>query len=134
MTVRQAMNAVTTTVGSAHTMREAARRMTATGTGAAVVIDHDLPAPGIVTERDVLRCAGHGGDLDTETVGSYLTANVVYAAPDWPLARAAEQMTAGGFRHVLVMEGPELVGILSMRDIVGNWVRSGLAAELLALA
>jgi CBS domain-containing protein len=134
MTVRQAMNPVTITVGSGHTMREAARRMTEGGTGAAVVIDHELPAPGIVTERDVLRCAGRGGDLDTETVGNHLTANVVYAALDWPLQRAAEQMTIGGFRHVLVMDGPELVGILSMRDIVGNWVRAAVPAQSLAVA
>jgi CBS domain-containing protein len=134
MTVRQAMNPVTITIGSGHTMREAARRMTEGGTGAAVVIDHDLPAPGIVTERDVLRCAGSGGDLDSETVGGHLTTDVVYAAPDWPLEHAAEQMTAGGFRHVLVMDGPDLVGILSMRDIVGVWVRTGVAAPSLALA
>jgi len=57
MTVREAMNPVGVTVGSGHTMREAARRMTEGRTGAAVVIDHDLPAPGIVTERDILRCA-----------------------------------------------------------------------------
>jgi CBS domain-containing protein len=134
MTVREAMNPVTVTVGSGHTMREAARRMSDGGTGAAVVIDHDLPAPGIVTERDLLRCAGHGGDLDAEMVGDHLTANVVYAAPDWPLQRAAEQMTAGGFRHVLVMDGPELVGILSMRDIVGKWVRVSAAGSSMAVA
>jgi CBS domain-containing protein len=43
-------------------------------------------------------------------------------------------MTAGGFRHVIVMDGPDLVGILSMRDIVGNWVREGSPAESLAVA
>jgi CBS domain-containing protein len=134
MTVRQAMNPVGVTVGSGHTMREAARRMTEGRTGAAVVIDHELPAPGIVTERDVLRCAGGGGDLDSELVGDHLTANVVYAAADWPLQRAAEQMTNGGFRHVLVMDGPELVGILSMRDIVGNWVRAAASAPDVAAA
>ena len=129
MNVREAMNPIEVTVGSAHTMREAARRMTAGETGAAVVIDHELPAPGIVTERDILRCAGRGGDLDCERVGDHLTANVVYAAADWPLERAAAQMTAGGFRHVLVMEGPDLIGILSMRDIVRSWVTEGAAAR-----
>ena len=134
MTVRQAMNPVTITVGSGHTMREAARRMTEGGTGAAVVIDHELPAPGIVTERDILRCVGLGGNVDKELVGDHLTANVVYASADWSLQRAAEQMTIGGFRHVLVMDGPELVGILSMRDIVGNWVRAAVPAQSLAVA
>jgi CBS domain-containing protein len=132
--VRDAMNPVGVTVGSGHTMREAARRMTAGATGAAVVLDPDLPAPGIVTERDLLHCVADGRDLDSETVGGHLTADVVYAHADWPLERAAEQMTNGGFRHVLVMDAGELVGILSMRDIVGSWVRSGATAQIAASA
>ncbi|HEY1775004.1 MAG TPA: CBS domain-containing protein [Solirubrobacteraceae bacterium] len=132
--VREAMNPVGVTVGSGHTMREAARRMCAGRTGAAIVLDPELPAPGIVTERDLLHCVGDGCDLDVETVGAHLTANVVYAEADWPLLRAAEQMTKGGFRHVLVMDSGELVGILSMRDIVSSWVRSGAAAQLAAIA
>ena len=128
-TVREAMNPVGVTIGTGHTMREAARRMIDGETGAAVVLDADLPAPGIVTERDVLRCVGDGGDVDHELVGGHLTANVVYAAPDWPIERAAEQMTNGGFRHVIVLDGSEIVGILSMRDIVGRWVRDEVAAR-----
>jgi CBS domain-containing protein len=128
--VREAMNPVGVTVGTGHSMREAARRMTDGRVGAAVVIDPELPAPGIVTERDVLHCVADGSDLDAELVGAHLTANVVYAAADWPLERAAEQMTAGGFRHVLVTDGGEMVGILSMRDIVASWVRSGAVAAL----
>ena len=129
MTVREAMNPVGVTVGTGHTMREAARRMSGGRTGAAVVIDNDLPAPGIVTERDILHCIGAGGDLDTELVGAHLTANVVYAAADWSLERAAEVMTAGGFRHVIVLDGSEVVGILSMRDIVRSWVRERAEAQ-----
>ena len=132
-TVHEAMNPVGVTVGSGHTMREAARRMIEGGTGAAVVLDADLPAPGIVTERDVLRCAGAGCDLDHELVGDHLTASVVYAAPDWPLERAAEQMVAGGFRHVIVLDGSEIVGILSMRDIVGRWVHDGVTPRTIAV-
>ena len=133
-TVREAMNPVGVTVGTGHTIREAARRMIGGGTGAAVVLDADMPAPGIVTERDVLRCVGEGGDVDRELVGGHLTANVVYAAPDWPIERAAEQMTNGGFRHVIVLDGSEIVGILSMRDIVGRWVRDEATARSAAAA
>ena len=128
-TVREAMNPVGVTVGTGHTMREAARRMIDGGTGAAVVLDADLPAPGIVTERDVLRCAGAGCDLDAELVGDHLTADVVYAEPEWPIEQAAERMVAGGFRHVIVLAGSEIVGILSMRDIVARWVRESTAAR-----
>jgi CBS domain-containing protein len=131
-TVREAMNPVSVTVGSGHTMREAARRMTRGGVGAAVVIDPELPAPGIVTERDVLRCAGNDCDLDRELVSAHLTANVVYAAPDWSVERAAEQMTKGGFRHVIVLDGSEIAGILSMRDIVARWVHDAPAQAVIA--
>jgi signal-transduction protein with cAMP-binding, CBS, and nucleotidyltransferase domain len=133
-TVREAMNPVSVTVGSGHSMREAARRMTEGGTGAAVVLDPELPAPGIVTERDVLRCIGEGGDPDHELVAEHLTASVVYAAPDWPLERAAEQMVRGGFRHIIVLDGSEIAGILSMRDIVSLWVRESALAGGTALA
>jgi len=133
-TVREAMNPVDVTVGSGHSMREAARRMTEGRTGAAVVLDPQLPAPGIITERDVLRCVGDGGDPDRELVAAHLTAHVVYAAPDWPLERAAEQMVRGGFRHIIVLDGSEIAGILSMRDIVSRWVRESALAGGAALA
>jgi len=127
MLVREAMNAVTVTVGPSHTMRDAARRMMNGATGAAIVFDPELPGPGIVTERDVLTVAGAGLDLDGELVRDHLTSELVYAEPDWPLHRAAEAMTAGRFRHIVVVEDGEVVGILSMRDIVRCWVRGGIA-------
>jgi signal-transduction protein with cAMP-binding, CBS, and nucleotidyltransferase domain len=123
--VRDAMNPVTVTVGPAHTMREAARRMARGGVGAAVVFDPEMPAPGIITERDVLLVAGGDGDLDSECVADHLTARLVYAEPDWPLHRAAEAMTEGRFRHIVVVEHGEVVGIVSMRDIVRRWVQGG---------
>jgi CBS domain-containing protein len=107
-------------------MREAARRMIGGRTGAAIVFDPELSAPGIVTERDVLAVAGGDGDLDRELVRDHLTSRIVYAEPDWPMHRAAEAMTAGGFRHIVVVDGGEVVGILSMRDIVRRWVEGGL--------
>jgi signal-transduction protein with cAMP-binding, CBS, and nucleotidyltransferase domain len=125
MLVRDAMNAVTVTIGPSHTMREAARRMMAGGTGAAIVFDPEMPGPGIVTERDVLAVAGQDQDLDRELVQDHLTSELVYAEPDWPLHRAAEAMTAGRFRHIVVIEDGEVVGILSMRDIVRRWVAGG---------
>jgi signal-transduction protein with cAMP-binding, CBS, and nucleotidyltransferase domain len=125
MLVRDAMNAVTVTIGPSHTMRDAARRMIAGGTGAAIVFDPELPGPGIVTERDLLAVAGRDQDVDHELVRDHLTSELVYAEPDWPLHRAAEAMTAGRFRHIVVVQDGEIVGILSMRDIVRSWVAHG---------
>jgi len=134
-TVRDAMNPVGVTVGSGHSIREAARRMMHGRVGAAVVLDPELlPAPGIVTERDVLRCVGAGCDPETELVSDHLTADVVYAQPDWPLELAAEQMVRGGFRHVIVIDGSEIVGILSMRDIVRRWVGDAASVATAAAA
>ncbi len=67
MFVRDGMNAIVVTVRPAHTLREAARRMHDRSVGAAVVFGDDQPAPGIITERDLLGAAGRGEDLDANT-------------------------------------------------------------------
>jgi CBS domain-containing protein len=128
--VLDGMNPIVVTVGPAHTLREAARRMTARGVGAAVVFDGDQPGPGIITERDILHSNGVGQDIDAELVGDHLTSQLVYAAADWSLERAAEEMVRGGFRHVIVLDGSEVVGILSMRDIVRCWTTSGATCDV----
>jgi CBS domain-containing protein len=130
MFVRDGMNPIVVTVAPGHTLREAARRMTARGVGAAVVIDHDALGPGIVTERDILHSNGVGQSIDDELVSGHLTSDVVYAAPDWSLERAAAVMVRGGFRHVIVLDGAEVAGILSMRDIVRCWTGDGATCEL----
>lgn len=121
MRVRDAMSTVVLTVGPEHTLREAARRMADRGVGAAVVFDPDSNGTGILTERDVLRAVGAGLDPDRERVGAHLTADLVFATPDWTLEQAAEAMSRGGFRHLVVLDGPEVSGIVSVRDVVRVW-------------
>src|SRR4051794_41605258 len=118
MLVRDAMSADVLSVGPHHTLREAAALMSSRKVGAAVVIDGDQDQPGILTERDILDAVGSGQDVDAERVEGHLTGDIVVAAPDWPLDKAAAAMMAGGFRHLVVCEGPEVVGMLSVRDIV----------------
>lgn len=129
MQVREGMNRIVVTVGPGHTLREAARRMTARNVGAAVVLDPDQAGPGILTERDVLRSLGANEDPDNEHVADHLTSRLTHAATDWSLERAAEEMVRGSFRHVVVVDGNEPVGILSMRDIVRCWTSDGAACE-----
>jgi CBS domain-containing protein len=124
------MNRIVVTVGPGHTLREAARRMTDRNVGAAVVMDSEQPGPGIITERDLLRSSGRGEDIDAERVADHLTSEIIYAHADWPLEKAAEQMTRGGFRHVIVLDGGEPVGILSMRDIVRCWTTEGATCDV----
>jgi CBS domain-containing protein len=130
MDVRDGMNRRVVTVGPGHTLREAARRMTRADVGATVVIDPDGMGPGILTERDILHACGAGDDLDAELVCDHLTQRLTYAAADWSLERAAEEMVRARFRHVVVLDGSEVVGILSMRDIVRCWTQSGGSSAL----
>lgn len=130
MYVHEAMSTVVHTVGPEHTLRELARRMSARGVGAAVVIDEQQAGPGIITERDILRSIGNDEDPDRERVRDHLTASVILAAPDWSLERAASEMVRGGFRHVIVVAGTDVVGILSMRDIVRSWTADAATCEL----
>ena len=60
----------------------------------------------------------------------HLSPELTFAAPDWSLERAAEAMVRGGFRHLVVVDGGEMVGVLSMRDIVRCWVADGATSEL----
>jgi CBS domain-containing protein len=130
MQVRTGMSAMVLTINPGHSLRDAARAMADRGVGAAVVIDPEQPGPGIVTERDILQSIGKGQDPDVELVSEHLSADLTFAAPDWSLERAAEAMVRGGFRHLVVVDGGEMVGVLSMRDIVRCWVSDGATSEL----
>lgn len=130
MQVRDGMSDVVLTIGPDHTLRDAAAAMCQRKVGAAVVLDPDAPGPGVITERDVLRAVAEGKDPDQEHVSGYLTADLTLAAPDWSLEHAATAMVRGGFRHLLVVDGGEMSGILSMRDIVRCWTQDGATSEM----
>src|SRR3954454_12423435 len=130
MQVKDGMTEAVLTVGPSHTLRDAARAMTSKKVGAAVVNDPEQPGPGIITERDVLESIGAGQNPDTEIVGNHLSANLTFASPEWSLERAAAAMVKGGFRHLVVVEDGETVGILSIRDIVRCWTQDGATSEM----
>ena len=124
------MSSAVVTVNPGATLHDAARAMADRKVGAAVVLDPEQPGPGIITERDVLQSVGQGQNPDTELVRDHLSADITFAAPDWSLERAAEAMVRGGFRHLVVVDGGKMVGVLSMRDIVRCWVQDGATSEL----
>jgi len=130
MQVKDGMTDAVLTVGPSHTLREAARAMTSKKVGAAVVNDPEQPGPGIITERDILESIGAGQDPDKEQVCEHLSRNLTFAAPGWSLERAAEAMVKGGFRHLVVVEDGETVGVLSIRDIVRCWTRDGATSSM----
>jgi CBS domain-containing protein len=129
MNVRDGMTKVVLSVGPAHTLRQAARLMSGLQVGAAVVIDPSHPGIGILTERDVLDSVGAGQDPDAEVVSDHRTSDVVFASPEWTLEQAAGAMSAGNFRHLIVIDGHEVVGLLAMRDIVRCWTGAARAVS-----
>jgi CBS domain-containing protein len=130
MQVRDGMSRVVLTVGPGHTLRQTARAMGQRRVGAAVVVDPEAPGLGIITERDVLFSIGEGQDPDQERVAEHLTADLVFAAPDWSLEQAAVAMVRGGFRHLIVIQDGEAAGVLSVRDVVRCWTDDGASCEV----
>jgi CBS domain-containing protein len=132
--VSEGMSPTVLTVGPDHTLRAVAQLMSRRQVGAAVVMDPDGAGPGIITERDILRSLGDEQDPDGELVADHLTSDVVFAAPDWSLEEAASAMVRGGFRHLIVVERGETVGILSVRDVVRCWTDDGAICPVPASA
>jgi CBS domain-containing protein len=124
------MSEVVLTVGPGHTLREAAAMMAEKRIGAALVSDDETPVARIVTERDILLSLGAGEDPDSERVADHMSDSVIAASPDWSLERAAAEMSRRGIRHLVVYDGPELVGVLSMRDIVRVWTTEGATSGM----
>ncbi len=130
MEVREGMSKIVLTIGPGHSLRDAARMMTERGVGAAVVIDEETPGPRVISERDILVAVGNGDDPDAERVADHMSGNVITAAPDWSLERAATEMAQRQIRHLVIAEGGELVGMLSMRDIMRVWTSDGATSAM----
>jgi CBS domain-containing protein len=119
--VQDAMSTVVLTIGPTHTLRQAAELMSTRRVGAAVVLDPDTCGIGILTERDVLNSVGAGEDPAQELAQGHTTTDVVFASPRWTLHEAAQAMAHGGFRHLIVLDDQEPVGVVSVRDVVRCW-------------
>lgn len=99
------------------TVAEAAAAMVRGRVGSLLVKDGGSVV-GILTERDVLRAAGADGDLLSTRVQDWMTRDPTTAPADQDVEDAIVTMLDSGFRHLPVMEGPELVGIVSLRDLL----------------
>lgn len=105
------------TIGPESTLRRAAKVMFERGVGSAVVIENEK-VEGIVTERDIMNALAENLDPDTATVSSVMTRGVVSGEPGWDVLKAVKTMSDGGFRHLLVMEMDDPIGIISLRDLM----------------
>src|SRR5829696_6949543 len=106
---------------------EAARRMSERNIGAAIVEPETRRSrrPGIIAERDVLNCVASGREPEYMHVADLFTPEAMTIPPDSSLQQAAKVMTSDGFRHLVVFDGEETLGIVSIRDIVGRWSKEG---------
>jgi CBS domain-containing protein len=121
MIVREVMTENVVTIGPSHSLRAASKLMAEHKVGSVVCIDPDGQGCGILTERDVLKAVAADLDPDAESADQHLTTETVYAAPTWTLEQATEAMRRGGFRHLVVLDGGDVIGIISLRDIVKAW-------------
>ena len=114
------------TVDCKVSLRRASKVMTDRGVGCAVVIEKERVA-GIITERDILHAVAKEQNVDETAVEAVMTRDVVSGAPGWDITKAVKTMTEGGFRHLLVMEMDDPVGIVSLRDLMDTMVEMAQA-------
>jgi CBS domain-containing protein len=116
--VRDVMTGAAVTDSATDTLRSAAERMWREQTGSLLVMDGGRLA-GIITERDLLRAMALGADLATATVDEAMTTEVFTVTPDMPLRDAAREMAVRWIRHLPVVDGDQVLGVISMRDVTG---------------
>lgn len=104
-------------------LAEAAQTLNQHRIGAAVIVDGDGAVLGIISERDVVRAVAEGGAASLDKpVSSRMTTKVVTCSPSCTVNDLMELMTQGKFRHVPVVEGGRLTGIVSIGDVVKHRV------------
>lgn len=107
------------TVDPKSSLRRAAQVMSERGVGCAVAIENEKVA-GIITERDLLHAIAKEQNIDDTAVADVMTREVVSGESGWDLLKAIKTMTDGGFRHLLVMDMDEPIGIVSLRDLMDS--------------
>ena len=121
-TLEDVMSGKPFTVSADTSMVEAAQGMAKGRLGSALIMQGSWLA-GIITERDVLRAAASGEDLNATRVKDWMTSDPMTVAPDMDTEEAAAVMFTNGFRHLPVTKGSEVVGVVSLRDVLSARIR-----------
>jgi CBS domain-containing protein len=116
LTVRDLMTTRVVATSPDEPVAAAAAAMVRRGVGSALIMQGRFLA-GILTERDVLRAAASGSDLTHSPVSAWMTKDPEQASPDTTVEDAAQLMLLHGFRHLPVLEGREVCGVVSLRDL-----------------
>jgi CBS domain-containing protein len=120
--IRDLMNTSVVSTAPVTSVAEAAAAMVAAGVGSAIVIQGSF-LTGILTERDVLRAAASGQDLRASPVADWMTADPRSADPDGSPEDAAQMMLLHGFRHLPIVDGRHVCGVVSLRDLFAARIR-----------
>ncbi len=117
LTVADLMSHPVVTASESDTIAVVGKRMMEVGVGSVVVVESDR-VTGILTERDLVRFAAEGGDAATATVSEWMTKDPFTASPDEDSVEAFKNLSQASYRHIPVVKDAELVGIVSMRDMM----------------
>ena len=120
--LRDIMTTEVLTTSAERPVAEVTSMMVKARVGSAVVLQGSWLV-GILTERDVLRAAASGSDLTESPVSEWMTKDPTTATPDTTIGEAAEVMLTNGFRHLPVVEGRRLKGVVSIRDVLATGIR-----------
>jgi CBS domain-containing protein len=116
-TIRDVMSTDLVTVSPSTTVAEAAAVMSAKHVGSAIVLDESRSLAGIFTERDILHALGSDFDAAAHTVQEWMSKDPATIEAAETVPAAIDRMLEGGFRHLPVLEGGALVGVVSLRDL-----------------
>ena len=116
LTVRDVMTTGVVTTSPGDAVADAAEAMVGRKVGSALIMQGRFLA-GILTERDVLRAAASGSDLTSSPVSAWMTKDPEQASPDTTVGEALQLMLLHGFRHLPVLDGREVRGVVSLRDL-----------------
>ncbi len=119
LTVRDVMTTRVVVTSPEDPVANAAAAMVQRRVGSALIMQGRFLA-GILTERDVLRAAASGSDLTNSPVAAWMTKDPEQASPDTTVQDAAQLMLLHGFRHLPVLEGREVRGVVSLRDLAAS--------------
>lgn len=112
------------TVAPETSIENAAQIMTNENIGAVIILDRSGAMAGILSERDILAAVGaEGSQVDQVKVGDLMTARVVTCSPEDTIIQVILKFDALGIRHLVAVDDGEMVGVLSMRDVLEAFSR-----------